>query len=532
MTTASALARARQAVDAGRHTRIVGHATLLPACADDAQQLRLAVEDALNTADFGDAGRLVLVRRLRILDLPPRASPASVARALESAWRALALHAVPALHTSAASAEAVFFVSRFEARMAWLARLASGQAPAAWFWPAALPELKTPGPTQVDSGTARVMAAALRDSAPELLDAFRRWSDTALAALFRALPPDSQPPLLQALTAPVPVAGTTSPTDRAAARITSGRLRQGQHPVACRLAACAPLGQGAALLLAALWLKPELRRRPSMDEVQALVGSTAAGAGLAVAGSAARTVEAEEPKPSPEDLDGPQARAADSPQRLFDAFMPATGRAQPAAPAAAPPSHASPTARQVACDLPSPARPGAHAGAVHIRAPSCWPWLADAAFTRCGGLMLALNVLMALRFPRWLERLEAAERPRFVVGLLLDCLAIANAGGDDPQRDWFDADAGPLPATRLWTLRLRRTLRRHARMDLAELVCRPAWVSATPTHIDVIYALDDVDLRLRRLGLDADPGWVPWLGRIVSLHFIDARLLPTRSAHG
>jgi hypothetical protein len=69
-------------------------------------------------------------------------------------------------------------------------------------------------------------------------------------------------------------------------------------------------------------------------------------------------------------------------------------------------------------------------------------------------------------------------------------------------------------------------------MDLVDLVRRDAWVSATPTHIDVIFAMDDVDMRLRRLGLDADPGWVPWFGRIVSFHFIDAQMLPPAGGDG
>jgi hypothetical protein len=26
-------------------------------------------------------------------------------------------------------------------------------------------------------------------------------------------------------------------------------------------------------------------------------------------------------------------------------------------------------------------------------------------------------------------------------------------------------------------------------------------------------------MRIRRAGLDIDPGWVPWLGRVVSFHY-------------
>jgi hypothetical protein len=63
-------------------------------------------------------------------------------------------------------------------------------------------------------------------------------------------------------------------------------------------------------------------------------------------------------------------------------------------------------------------------------------------------------------------------------------------------------------------------------MDLHELVARTAWASSSATHIDLVFALEQVDLRIRRLGLDSDPGWVPWLGRIVSFHFVTSDCLP------
>jgi hypothetical protein len=33
--------------------------------------------------------------------------------------------------------------------------------------------------------------------------------------------------------------------------------------------------------------------------------------------------------------------------------------------------------------------------------------------------------------------------------------------------------------------------------------------------------LGAADLRVRRRGLDRDPGWVPWYGRIVAFHYAD-----------
>jgi hypothetical protein len=70
-----------------------------------------------------------------------------------------------------------------------------------------------------------------------------------------------------------------------------------------------------------------------------------------------------------------------------------------------------------------------------------------------------------------------------------------------------------------WLVALRRWLRRYARIGLADLVLRPARLTATPTHLDVDFELGTEDLRVRRAGLDLDPGWVPWFGRVTAFHY-------------
>lgn len=531
MTSASAIARAQQALDAGRRSRIVGHARLAPACDDDAAQMRFAVEDALNTADFGDAGRLVLVRRLRLANLPPRASPALVARAMESAWRRVALQAVPAAHPSAARAEAVFFASRFEARMAWLAKVAEGEMPAAWFWPAALPELKTVVSVAPATAIECVMEAALQESEPAVAGALKRWPDAPLATLARAMPAGSHRRLLQVLASSQATQGVLHGA-ALAARVRAAKALPGPLAVvARRLAAWTPMDEAPANTLAALWLEPVLRRLPTVDEVLAVASravwiasrspavpvgewtqgeSLASGAGMGVV-------------PVP-------ASGERVPHSGLDALAVEPGGREAGAGPIAP---AAPWKMESGLAPKSPS--AARSKAARVVSQPVWPWLVDAAFTRFGGLMLVINVLSAIRFDRWLAGIEADDRLPMVQGLLRHCLNAAGAGDDELQREWLGEGVRPMDSgVRLWHLRLRRTLRRHVRMDLADLVHRPAWVSATPTHIDVIFAMDDVDMRLRRLGLDADPGWVPWLGRIVNFHFIDASLLPSpeEEAHG
>lgn len=47
----------------------------------------------------------------------------------------------------------------------------------------------------------------------------------------------------------------------------------------------------------------------------------------------------------------------------------------------------------------------------------------------------------------------------------------------------------------------------------------PARLYVTSSHVDVVIPLQCIDLRVRRAGLDRDPGWLPSYGRVVCFHF-------------
>jgi hypothetical protein len=65
--------------------------------------------------------------------------------------------------------------------------------------------------------------------------------------------------------------------------------------------------------------------------------------------------------------------------------------------------------------------------------------------------------------------------------------------------------------------------RHYARHDLwhPSLLAMPASIIASASHIDVHYPLNAVRLPVRLAGLDINPGWVPWLGRVVSFHYTE-----------
>jgi len=170
--------------------------------------------------------------------------------------------------------------------------------------------------------------------------------------------------------------------------------------------------------------------------------------------------------------------------------------------------------------------------------------------TRAGGIGLLLNLLQRLGYGTWSED-EPLATHATTHALLRLALAVPD---EDPV--WralpdIDHEVAPLAGLNLEThlpVRAPHRLARAARrlstavalcpqdaarrwialarcalggtgLDLRALSLRAARLAITPTHLDIVFPLDAADLRVRRLGLDQNPGWIPWFGRIVSLHF-------------
>ena len=226
-------------------------------------------------------------------------------------------------------------------------------------------------------------------------------------------------------------------------------------------------------------------------------------------------------------------------RRTLDPSPARTTPAPPAAPAAQgaglpPPRHEAPAQR------PPPFAPATTAGeapqgAMANRGPrprrSPAPAAADATpappvtetfHTVNGGLFYLLNVLRR-PVPRGL--LGEASGWHWLWWLGQE-LALAP---DPPLMRFLAARLNLEPPERLWTLPAptgAERMRRHIDREWAgrpvwtpALLARPARVDHTPSHLDVTYPLDSIDLAVRLAGLDQDPGWLPWLGRVVQFHF-------------
>ena len=76
----------------------------------------------------------------------------------------------------------------------------------------------------------------------------------------------------------------------------------------------------------------------------------------------------------------------------------------------------------------------------------------------------------------------------------------------------------PLPA-RQELLDLARRWYGGAGLWQPDLLRLNARIHATPSHLDLYAPLAEVRLPVRLAGLDIDPGWLPWLGRVVTIHY-------------
>lgn len=145
-------------------------------------------------------------------------------------------------------------------------------------------------------------------------------------------------------------------------------------------------------------------------------------------------------------------------------------------------------------------------------------WLARVP-TGMGGLLLLLPAL---------QRLSLCGYPRDAQDFAALSLVALSRLRPDPEDAVHQLIAGlagghSLDSRRVLALAVWRTLRvwlrREAGIGPAHLLVRRAGLRWDATHIDLHFALNDADLRIRRAGLDQSPGWLPWLGRVVSVHF-------------
>lgn len=478
--------------------RRISHARLRCARPEHAAHARVLLEDALRTASLPDQGRLIVFRRVDLGRLSPRDSATAWSRRLELRLQQLATGAVFFTEPAAAAAEAVWFPDAWQPVVELAVRALRGPAPVAWFWSAAVPGW-TPGLPPRETARLVVRRLEERGGRPATLALARRlWREERLFEFAEWVSPAD----LAAWALPPAVDTENGGADRA----------ENLWPAVWRM-----LSEHMLSLLRD-WVR---NRRPAPSV-----------RGWVLAGVLA------ELRAAPAEPDALRYAAAE-----FSAQL------ETATPAGPP---------------PAPAAPPAPTGS---RQPGALCWTADRSDTSAapeaqlrepttpttrptaaGGLLFTLNLLRQLAWPEWLPagtRPQAAELTVNWLRVQAQRLALPV---DDALLAWL-ADWGELPefpdsaaspdslreglsparAARVlqWPLRISLTLAvqrrcwRRARLGWRPLVRRPARLSWTATHVDVFFTHRQADVRVRRAGLDLDPGWLPWLGRVVSFHYVE-----------
>ena len=544
-----------------RHARVVEHLRLRGESESAVRHALPALEDAFRTASLPDAGAtIVCVRRLRLGRLPSNGSPQNMALLIEKRFAEADWRVVHASEGGADAAEAVWFRDAFEAHETAALRIAAGQMLDAWFWRLALPGIVT----EMGGGNLRTIAFAIA-AMEEAARALPAWTASLVRAGYRqqliaALRPGDGHALLRAAgiaslpyarSGSVPAHETRAPRkhvdDRATfvdvtASRTGGQLPQRSTPIAERPSTRAT--QSADAIAAA----PESAARASRGQPPLRQLTTPSERG---------SDQKFEP-PSNQLMRGAKAQWETARDQFMEGAVPdAVGDRREERRTASPPD-APPGQRAAAVNRSVRAEGGSRDQAADAPVAFTSPWqLPCAAPTAAGGLLFLLPVLERIGFADWSAGRGPEEPEPEVLAAQILHLLLSRLRVDEDDPVWGLAAAfrlkpeateftntGDLSGAQLqpdqpsnlggfrlqpegcvraaiWLTRCRRYLRRHVSIGLASLVVRRARVAITPTHVDIFFRLNAADVRVRRAGLDIDPGWIQWFGRVVTFHYED-----------
>lgn len=496
---------------------------------------------------------IVVVRRLTV-DGTAAELPARAAAATEHLTRRAADPWSPAADV----AEAVRFRDALDYRACLVRDLLCGTAARRWLWRHRAALVARP--------PAQALAELLAEDAlalPALLE--RPALRDHLPALWRTLDAPAARTLLHAIgtatgwqgaiaSALDPPSNERRAGERSASRHTAIEARSNAQSKAHAHASATTAHAAAHLsspLQAAL---PPSDPRVVLQAVLALwthapatLADTTAGASLcAVAETFVRAAPSAEPKTrAPREPDiatanasGKAGEPAADPTQAAPPEIPVP--AEDASDGATPPDHAANAAARNTPTGDTPDKSPTRAPATPSRvssvaaSPATLPPAADVDFhTRGGGFFFLLNVLNLPTLRDWRATLvepQAGWRELVRLARSLDFypdapLAAFLAATCDLATDGDPAAAlAALPAGADLAPVRDAAFRHYGAAALAAALAeRPARVRATRSHLDVHLRLGDLDrdvhLDIRRTGLDLDPGWLPWLGRVVRFHY-------------
>lgn len=292
--------------------------------------------------------------------------------------------------------------------------------------------------------------------------------------------------------------------------------------------------------------------------------ASSSGTAVKRARSTLLLLEAEQRR-DPVDRDAPISRPATSRPLVFDDDESDAKRKVPSADAAA--GLGTQTPRQLSEDALDSATPSsddspALQGLLNENAPApvvpsehtaqAQTLLGEA--TQAAGLCFLLNVLRRLGIAGALDACPALAEIGLVIEIMKGLAVGARVADSDPILSCLDKEqsAFALPAEVLanpslkiwpqglaishrtifdseyflhaWVVAVKLLCWRAGRITVRDIVTRNGQVWRTRTDLDVTLPLAEADIRIRRIGLDIDLGWLPWFGQfgcVVRFHYRD-----------
>jgi hypothetical protein len=470
-----------------------------------------SLEEALRLVHLPgeDEGRVYHFRRLALRALPAEASRAVWLERLQETLTAHAQQAIHGADPNSHTADAVFFHDEDEALEIILQATLQPNARPAWFWPAA---------TGIPAESHRILTAAA------ILDRIResRSPQNAAAIIIAAIASSGPAPLLSAIP-------TFTLRDWLRALESPSTPLTIAHPIEL------PAELSAAIQTAAAqfgWTDPRTLWLATQAVLTLSPPTQSTGIAVKRAYATLRQLELSSPRTTPPEPASPNTE------------QPTTHTIPPPRTLVFHDETPTPPARPQQHELP-PTPPAAKAAP--RPAPHRVPSVQRGERTHAAGLYFLLHVLRHLGIAKALEACPALIEADFVAHILRALAAHANI---DPTDEILQAirtetpfalppevlaqtialwpagfhSTDPAHLLRAWTLAVRRWCWSAAHISARDIILRPGLVWLTRTDLDVTLTLSTADLRIRRLGLDLDPGWLPWFGRfglVVRFHYRD-----------
>jgi hypothetical protein len=171
------------------------------------------------------------------------------------------------------------------------------------------------------------------------------------------------------------------------------------------------------------------------------------------------------------------------------------------------------------------------------------------ASTDAAGLFFLLNALSGLGIAETLARDPVVAEQGLVAHIMRRLALHAGVETLDPAWHWINLTLSQIPPgdprfspasqmfpanlllrpgklvdmqylARAWCVATRRWCWHAGGITVRDVVKRRGLLSLNRTDLDVTLPLGSADLRIRRVGLDIDLGWLPWFGKVVRFHYV------------